>query len=55
MQIVDTYSRNKPHHTDEVIETLERVDDPATGSAVLYNFLIDWKKEHPLWGVICDP
>ncbi|KAJ7265046.1 hypothetical protein C8J57DRAFT_1511611 [Mycena rebaudengoi] len=48
MQIVDTYSRNKPHHTDEVIETLERVDDPATGSAVLYNFLIDWKKEHPL-------
>ncbi|KAJ7216154.1 hypothetical protein C8J57DRAFT_1538119 [Mycena rebaudengoi] len=48
MQIVDTYSRNKPHHTDEVIETLKRVDDPATGSAVLYNFLIDWKKEHPL-------
>ncbi|KAJ7111070.1 hypothetical protein C8R44DRAFT_742842 [Mycena epipterygia] len=47
--IIDTYGRDKPHATKDVFEVLERVDDPPLGSAVLYNFLTEWKKENPVY------
>ncbi|KAJ6533856.1 hypothetical protein DFH09DRAFT_1092233 [Mycena vulgaris] len=46
MQIIGTYGQNQPHATAEVISVLERVDDPAEGSAALYAFLTEWKKDH---------
>ncbi|KAJ7213566.1 hypothetical protein GGX14DRAFT_563884 [Mycena pura] len=32
----------------EVADVLQRVDDPATGATALYNFLTEWKQDHPI-------
>ncbi|KAJ7898144.1 hypothetical protein B0H13DRAFT_2337600 [Mycena leptocephala] len=43
IDIIGTYGQ-----VTEVSETLQRVDNPPAGAIVLFNFLVDWRKSHPL-------
>ncbi|KAJ7468857.1 hypothetical protein B0H11DRAFT_2238707 [Mycena galericulata] len=39
---------NEYRQVPEVTEVLERIDESPAGSTALYNFLVDWKMNHPL-------